>query len=177
MGGTLRRRQSAQTRHLQAGQRGRRGTHKCLEHPTATSLLPLERISKSLFVIYIPNTLVGCTNVNSIELIKSKGDSAFPWIPSPSRGLLRPPPKWPVFSKIHRKCAKCASTQTLGELTWDASSQRVKKHESGIAHASSRIRPFPLAALPTSYSCERNLPSQGSPKKMGKAEQHNCRNK
>jgi flagellar biosynthesis protein FliP len=30
------------------------------------------------FVIYIPNTLVGCTNVNSIELIKSKGDSAFP---------------------------------------------------------------------------------------------------
>jgi hypothetical protein len=30
------------------------------------------------FVIYIPNTPVGCTNVNSIELIKSKGDSAFP---------------------------------------------------------------------------------------------------
>jgi hypothetical protein len=49
-----------------------------LKHPTATSLLPLERISKSLFVIYIPNTLVGCTNVNPIELIKSKGDSAFP---------------------------------------------------------------------------------------------------
>jgi hypothetical protein len=48
-----------------------------LEHPTATSLLPLERISK-FFVIYIPNTLVGCSNVNSIELIKSKGDSAFP---------------------------------------------------------------------------------------------------
>jgi flagellar biosynthesis protein FliP len=30
------------------------------------------------FVIYIPNTTVGCTNVNSVELIKSKGDSAFP---------------------------------------------------------------------------------------------------
>jgi hypothetical protein len=30
------------------------------------------------FVIYIPNTPVGCTNVNSIKLIKSKGDSAFP---------------------------------------------------------------------------------------------------
>jgi hypothetical protein len=63
---------------LQAGQRGRRGTHQRLEHPTATSLLPLERISKFLFVIYIPNTPVGCTNVNSTELIKSKGDSAFP---------------------------------------------------------------------------------------------------
>jgi hypothetical protein len=30
------------------------------------------------FVIYIPNTPVGCMNVNSIELINSKGDSAFP---------------------------------------------------------------------------------------------------
>jgi hypothetical protein len=47
-----------------------------LEHPTATSLLPLERISKSLFVI--PNTPFGCINVNPIELIKSKGDSTFP---------------------------------------------------------------------------------------------------
>jgi hypothetical protein len=31
-----------------------------------------------LFVIDAPNTLVACTNVNSIELIKSKGESAFP---------------------------------------------------------------------------------------------------
>jgi hypothetical protein len=30
------------------------------------------------FVIYIPNTPVGSRNVNSIEIIKSKGDSAFP---------------------------------------------------------------------------------------------------
>jgi hypothetical protein len=41
-------------------------------------LLPLERISKFPFVTYIPNTPVSCMNVNSIELIKSKGDSAFP---------------------------------------------------------------------------------------------------
>jgi hypothetical protein len=49
-----------------------------LEHPTAALLLPLERISKSFFAIYILNTPVGCTNVNPIELIKSKGNSAFP---------------------------------------------------------------------------------------------------
>jgi hypothetical protein len=49
-----------------------------LEHPTTTSLLPLERFSKFLFVIYMPNTPVSCTNVNSVELIKSKGDSSFP---------------------------------------------------------------------------------------------------
>jgi hypothetical protein len=44
----------------------------------------------------------------------------------------------------------------------------VKKHESGIAYAAGRIRPSPLAASPTSYSCERTFPSQGSPKKIGR---------
>jgi transposase InsO family protein len=44
--GTLCRGESAQAWHIQAGQRGRRRTHQRLEHPTATSLLPLERISK-----------------------------------------------------------------------------------------------------------------------------------
>jgi hypothetical protein len=59
-----------------------------------------------LFVIYIPNTPVGCTNVNSLELIKSKGNLAFPRKPSHPRGLLRgasPPEKWPhFFAKIHK---------------------------------------------------------------------------
>jgi hypothetical protein len=61
----------------------------------------------------------------------------------------------PFFrKKIRRKSVKYASTQILGELTRDASSQKAKKRESGIAYASSRIWPFPLAALPASYSCE-----------------------
>jgi hypothetical protein len=34
--------------------------------------------SQALLVIYTPNTPTGCTNVYFIELIKSKGDSAFP---------------------------------------------------------------------------------------------------
>jgi hypothetical protein len=54
IGGTLRRCQSAPTRHLQAGERGRRGTHQCLEHPIATSLLPLERISKFFWLFTHP---------------------------------------------------------------------------------------------------------------------------
>jgi hypothetical protein len=54
MGGTLRRRQSAQAWHLQAGERGQRGTHQWLEHPTATSLLPLERISKFFLLFTYP---------------------------------------------------------------------------------------------------------------------------
>jgi hypothetical protein len=49
-----------------------------LEHPAATSLLPLARISKSFVVNYIPNTPVGNENVNSRKSINLKGDSAFP---------------------------------------------------------------------------------------------------
>jgi hypothetical protein len=73
MGGTLRRCQSAQARHLQAGQRRRRGTHQCLEHPIATSLPPLRKDFQASFVIYIPNTPVGDTNVNFHQINKTKG--------------------------------------------------------------------------------------------------------
>jgi hypothetical protein len=59
-------------------QRGRRGTHQRLEHPAATSLLPLARISKSFVVNYTPNTPVGNENVNSNKAVKLKGNSAFP---------------------------------------------------------------------------------------------------
>jgi hypothetical protein len=38
----------------------------------------LRKDFKVLFVIYIPNTPVGCTNVNSLKIIKSKGNLAFP---------------------------------------------------------------------------------------------------
>jgi hypothetical protein len=41
-----------------------------LEHPTATSLLPLARISKPFVVNYVPNTPVGNKNVNSSSSIK-----------------------------------------------------------------------------------------------------------
>jgi hypothetical protein len=41
-----------------------------LEHPAATSLLALARISKSFHVNYVPNTLVGNGNVNSSNSIK-----------------------------------------------------------------------------------------------------------
>jgi hypothetical protein len=76
--------------------------------------------------IYATNTPVGCTNVNPVELIKSKGDLTFPRKPSHPRGLLRgaspPQKKWShFFTKTCRKCTKYASTEVLGELTWDAS--------------------------------------------------------
>jgi hypothetical protein len=75
---------------------------------------------------------------------------------SPSGATAGHPPKNGLifFAKNRCKRVKYALTQTLGESMRDASRQGAKKHESGIAYTSSRIRPFPLAALPTAYSCE-----------------------
>jgi hypothetical protein len=75
-----------------------------LEHPVATLLLPLARISKLFVVNYIPNTPVGSINVNISKSIKLKGNLAFPRKPSHPRGLLRgasPPPEKtvPFFCK------------------------------------------------------------------------------
>jgi hypothetical protein len=49
---------------------GRRGTHQHLEHPAATLLLPLARISKFFVVNYMPNTPVGNLDVKINKSIK-----------------------------------------------------------------------------------------------------------
>jgi hypothetical protein len=71
-------------------------------------------------VICAPNTPVGCTDVNFFELIKSKGDLAFPRKPSHPRGLLRgaspPPKKWSHFFAKTRKHAKYDSNPSLGRI-------------------------------------------------------------
>jgi hypothetical protein len=139
--------------------------------PTATSLLPLERISKFflLFTHQHPSWLYEC---KSHRINKIKGRLGFPLktkSPSGATAGASLPKNWSHFShKTHRKCAKYASTQILGEPTQDASGQKAKKRESGIAYASGRIWPFPLTTSPTSYSCERTFPGQGSPKKIGR---------
>jgi hypothetical protein len=74
MGGTVHR--------GEAGQRRWRRTHQRLEHPAATSLLPLARISKLFVVNYMPNTPVGSLDVNISKLIKLKGNLALPRKPS-----------------------------------------------------------------------------------------------
>jgi hypothetical protein len=105
----------------------------------------VEKDFKAFFAFYIPNSLVGYTNVNFI-FNKVKGDSAFPRKPSPPRVLLQgySPLKMVIFrKKIHCKHAKYVLTQTSGEFTQDASGQRAKTRELGIAHASNRIWPFP----------------------------------
>jgi hypothetical protein len=115
-----------------------------------------------LFIIYIPNTPVGCTNVNSFELIKSKGNLAFPRKPSHPRGLLRgaPPPKWSHFFAKIRKHAKYDSTWASGEFRRGARGQAGKTREPEVAYASARIRPFSLASGPAGHSWNRTSLAQ-----------------
>jgi hypothetical protein len=126
-----------------------------------------------LSVIYTPNTPVGCTNVNSIEINKCKGQLSFPLktkSPSGATTGASPPPKKmvPFFrKKPRRRCTKYASTQVLVELTRDASGQRVKKREPGIAYPSSRIWPSPLATSPASHSWNETLPAKVHLRKSG----------
>jgi hypothetical protein len=84
------------------------------------------------FVIYIPNTPVGDTNVKFHRINKVKGQLGFPSkTKSPSRATMggAPTPKKMAsfFRKIRCKRAKYASTQILGESTRDTSSQRAKQ--------------------------------------------------
>jgi hypothetical protein len=71
-----------------------------LEHPAATSLLPLARISKSYVVNYVPNTLVGSENVNSSSSIKRAtrlSPETQVTLGGYYGGQPPPPPKWSHF--------------------------------------------------------------------------------
>jgi hypothetical protein len=120
-----------------------------LEHPAATSLLPLARISKFFVVNYMPNTLVGSTNVNNSKLIKSKGKLASPENQVTLAGYCGGhPPKWSHFFAKIRKRAKYDSTLALSEFRRGAGGQAERTREPEIAYASTRIRPFSLASGP-----------------------------
>jgi hypothetical protein len=146
-----------------------------LEHPAATSLLPLARISKLFVVNYIPNTPVSNENVNSSKSIKLKGNSAFPGKPSHPRGYYGgyPPKKWShFFAKIlTRKRAKYVSTIASSKPRQGAGGQAEKMRESEIAYASARIRPFSLASGPAGCPQKTNSPNPNSPEQKEKTEQ------
>jgi hypothetical protein len=180
MGRTLRRGEGAQARHVQAGQRGWRGTHQHLEHPVATSLLPLARISKFVVVNYMPNTPVGSLDVKISKLIKLKGNLAFPRKPSHPQGLLRggipPQKKWSHFFAKICKRAKYDSTLASSEFRRGVGGQEGNTREPEIAYASARIQPFSLASEPAGYSWNRTSPTRIHLGK-GKTEQCDKKNK
>jgi hypothetical protein len=53
LGRTVHHRQDLEARNIQAGQRSRRGLQQRLEHPTATSLLPLKCFKSFMYLVFL----------------------------------------------------------------------------------------------------------------------------
>jgi hypothetical protein len=90
-----------------------------LEHPAATSLLPLARISKLFVVNNKPNTPVGSLDVTISKLIKLKGNLALPRKPSHPRGLLRgasPPEEMVPFFRKNSQVRQLRLNLSLGQV-------------------------------------------------------------
>ena len=66
----LRHRQSSEARNVQAGQQSRRGLQQRLEHPTATSLLPL----RCFQVVRIPRSHTKFSHQGRVSLASAKPD-------------------------------------------------------------------------------------------------------
>jgi hypothetical protein len=56
LGRVVHHRQDFEARNIQAGQRSRRGLHQRLEHPTATSLLPLRCFKSFIYLVFSLHT-------------------------------------------------------------------------------------------------------------------------
>jgi hypothetical protein len=69
-GRAVRHRQSSEARNVQAGQQSRRGLQQRLEHPTATSLLPL----RCFQVVRIPRSHAKFSHQGRVSLASAKPD-------------------------------------------------------------------------------------------------------
>jgi hypothetical protein len=87
-----------------------------LEHPTATSLLSLARISKSFVVNYVPNTPVGDDHVNITSSTK-RATRLSPETQVTLGGYYggHPPRNGPIFSQKSTR-AKYGSPLTLSKI-------------------------------------------------------------
>jgi hypothetical protein len=83
LGRAIRHRQGSEARDIQAGQQSRRGLHQRLEHPTATSLLPL----RCFQVVRTPRSHKKSNHQGRVSLASAK--------PDPPSGARRgePPPR------------------------------------------------------------------------------------
>jgi hypothetical protein len=87
LGRAIRHRQSSEARNVQAGQQSRRALQQRLEHPTATSLLPL----RCFQVVHIPRSHAKFSHQGRVGLASAK--------PDPPSGAKRgEPPLHRIFS-------------------------------------------------------------------------------
>jgi hypothetical protein len=126
-----------------------------LEHPAATSLLPLARISKFCCKLHAqhPSWQPRCKNQH---INKVKGQLVFPKkTESPSgatAGGIPSQKNGPIFSQKFAKHAKYDSTLASSKFRRGAGGQAEKTREPEIAYASVRIWPFSITSGPAGYS-------------------------
>jgi hypothetical protein len=123
-----------------------------LEHPTATSLLSLARISKSFVVNHVPNTPVGDDHANITSSIK-RATRLSPETKVTLGGYYGGhPPKMVPFFRKNPRALSTVRLRPRAKFEQGAGSLAERTRESEIAYASVRIRPFSLASGPAGGS-------------------------
>jgi hypothetical protein len=74
LGRAVHHRQDFEAQNIRAGQRSRRGLHQRLEHPTATSLLPLRCFKSFIYLIFSLHTRIKYNRQGRISLASAKPD-------------------------------------------------------------------------------------------------------
>jgi hypothetical protein len=74
LGRAVHHRQDFEARNIQAGQRSRRGLQQCLEHPTATSLLPLRCFKSFTYLVFSLHTQIKSNRQGRVSLASAKPD-------------------------------------------------------------------------------------------------------
>jgi hypothetical protein len=132
-----------------------------LEHPTATFLLPLARISKSFVVNYMPNTPVGNKHVNITGSIKraTRLSPETQVTPGGYYGGHPPPKNGPIFFAKNARALSLAQPWPQEKFKQGADDLAERACKPEIAYASTRIRPFSLAPGPAGYLRKSNSPN------------------
>jgi hypothetical protein len=133
-----------------------------MEHPIATSLLPLARMSKSFVVNHMTNTPVGGKHVNITNSIK-RATRLSPETQVTLGGYYggHPPQNGPIFSQKgnNSRALSMFLLQPRAKFEQGAGSLAERTRESEIAYASARILPFSLASNPAGHPRKSKFPN------------------
>jgi hypothetical protein len=97
LGRVVHHRQDFEARGIQASQRSRRGLQQRLEHPTATSLLPLRCFKSFIYLVFSLHTQIKSNRQGRVSLASAK--------PDPPSGARRGEP--PLRQNFPRKKSFC----------------------------------------------------------------------
>jgi hypothetical protein len=131
LGRAIRHRQGSEALDIQAGQQSRRGLQQCLEHPTATSLLPL----RCFQVVHTPRLHTKSNHQGRVNLASAK--------PDPPSGARRGEP--PLRQNFPRKRSFCQNVFRAFRLL-----QKRDPENDGV-HVSSQGRPSRGTPTPPGY--------------------------